>query len=272
MKPKARRAAETFAAERFGLSHRRACQLVQLCRATQQYRAKRKSDELLRKRMRELAEQRRRFGSPRLHIFLRREGLVQNHKRTERLYREEGLSLRLKKRKKKVAMLRIPLPVPQKPNEIWAMDFVSDAFFMGRRFRILTLIDLFSRECLAIEVDTSIGGARVSRVLDRVAEGRTVPAIIMTDNGPEFTGQALDEWAQRRGVKQHFIRPGKPTENAFIESFNGKFRMECLDVNWFTSLQQAREIIEAWRIDFNRVRPHSSLNDLTPEEFAESAA
>lgn len=259
-------------AKNFGLSHRKACRLVNLCRATQQYQAKRKDDTALRTRMRELAEQRRRFGLPRLHIMLKREGLVMNHKRSERIYREEGLSLRLKKRKKRVAMLRVALSVPKRLNEVWAMDFVHDAFFMGRRFRILTVIDHYSRECLAFEVDTSIGGGRVCRVLERIAESRGVPDIIMTDNGPEFTGNAMDEWSHRRGVKQHFIRPGKPTENAFIESFNGRFRDECLNDNWFTSLPQAREIIDVWRTDYNQVRPHSSLNDLTPEEFAQLAA
>lgn len=180
--------------------------------------------------------------------------------------------MRLRKRPKKVAVLRAPLPVPQRPNEIWAMDFVSDALFMGRRFRILTVIDLFSRECLALEVDTSISGRRVGRVLESIAMRRKLPQIILTDNGPEFTSSALDAWADQHGVKQHFIRPGKPMENAFIESFNGRFRDECLNDNWFMSLAEAREIIEAWRIDYNQNRPHSSLNGLTPEEFANQAA
>jgi putative transposase len=253
--------------ESFGLSVRRACNLVDLWRATYCHQRKSADDKAIRQRLKELAEQRRRFGCHRLHVILKREGLVINHKRTERIYREEGLSLRLKKRKKKVAMLRVKLPEPQYINQRWSMDFISDSLCTGRRFRALNIVDDFSRESLVIEVDTSIGGARVVNVLERLAELRGLPEVITTDNGPEFAGKALDEWAYRTGVKLHFIRPGKPIENAYIESFNGKLRDECLNENWFFTLKDAREVIEAWRIDYNEFRPHSSLGDLSPLQY-----
>ena len=254
--------------ERFGLSHRRSCRLVGLWRSTLQYQPRPKGDAVLADRLKELAQQRRRFGSPRLHVLLRREGWKINHKRTERLYREAGLSLRLRRRKRRAAELRVPMLEPERVNQRWSMDFVSDCLWSGRRFRSLTIVDDYTRESPAIEVDTSLGGARVVRVLDHLAEVRGLPEVITVDNGPEFTSQALDEWAYRRGVALNFIRPGKPMENAYVESFNGKFRDECLKENWFSSLQEARQIIEAWRVDYNQVRPHSSLGDLPPEEFA----
>jgi len=221
--------------------------------------------------MRELAGQRKRFGSPRLHIMLKREYLVVNHKRTERIYREEGLALRKKRRRKGAAMVRVTLPAPEKPNEKWSMDFITDSIVTGRRFRALAIIDQYSRECPAIEVDTSLGGRRVVSVLERLAETRGLPDVITIDNGPEFAGRALDEWAYRHGVKLNFIRPGKPIENAFAESFNGRLRDECLNTNWFMNLKHARDIIEDWRIDYNQVRPHSSLNGMTPMEYANVA-
>jgi putative transposase len=221
--------------------------------------------------LRELAEQRKRFGSPRLHILLRREGLVVNHKRTERLYREEGLMLRKKRRRKGAAGARVVIPFPQRTNERWSMDFVTDSIITGRRFRALAIVDDYSRECPAIEVDTSLGGRRVVSVLERLAEVRGLPEVITIDNGPEFAGRVLDEWAYRKGVKLSFIRPGKPMENAYIESFNGRFRDECLNTNWFISLKHAREVIEEWRKDYNEVRPHSSLKGATPREYAETA-
>jgi len=214
-----------------------------------------------------LAQQRRRFGSPRLHTLLRREGLVINHKRTERIYHEEGLALRRKRRRKGAAGNRIITLAPERPNQKWSMDFVTDSIVTGRRFRALAIVDDYSRECPAIEVDTSLGGARVVSLLDRLAETRGLPEIITMDNGPEFASRALDEWAYRRGIKLDFIRPGKPVENAFAESFIGRLRDECLNDNWFVSLKHAREVIESWRKDYNMVRPHSSLGGLPPEEF-----
>ena len=232
------------------------------------YRPKPDNDGALRHRLRELAEQRKRFGSPRLHLLLKREGLVVNHKRTERLYRDEGLALRKKRKRKGAAGARMILPLPQRTNERWSMDFITDSIATGRRFRALTIVDDFSRECPAIEVDTSLGGHRVVAVLERLAETRGLPEVITMDNGPEFAGRALDEWAYRKGVKLNFIRPGKPIENANAESFTGRMRDECLNTNWFLSLGHARNVIEEWRKDYNEVRPHSSLKGVTPRECA----
>lgn len=256
--------------ESLGLSERRACLLVDISSSVYRYQPKPDDDDQVRKRMRELAEQRKRFGSPRLHIMLKREGLVINHKRTERLYREEGLALRKKRRRKGAAGARVVMPPAGRVNERWSMDFVSDSVVTGRRFRALTIVDDFSRECPRIEVDTSLGGRRVAGVLDQLAEARGLPEVITIDNGPEFAGKVLDEWAYRRGVKLNFIRPGKPIENAYVESFNGRLRDECLNTNWFLNLKHAREIIEDWRRDYNEVRPHSSLKGFTPKEYAET--
>jgi len=197
---------------------------------------------------------------------------VINHKRTERIYHEEGLVLRRKRRRKGTAGLRVMMPSPQRPNQRWSMDFVTDSIVTGRRFRALAIVDDYSRECPVIEVDTSLGGARVVRVLERLAETRGLPNVITTDNGPEFTGRALDEWAYRKGVQLNFIRPGKPIENAYAESFIGRLRDECLNENWFMNLKHARDIIEDWRKDYNEVRPHSSLNGMAPMEYAVTAA
>lgn len=242
--------------------------LINISTSVYRYRPKPDNDFSLRQRLRELAGQRKRFGSPRLHLLLKREGLVINHKHTERLYREEGLVLRKKRRRKGAAGARVTMPPPQRPNERWYMDFVTDSIVNGRRFRALAIVDDYSRECPAIEVDTSLGGLRVVNVLERLAETRGLPDVITMDNGPEFTGRHLDAWAYRNNVKLNFIRPGKPIENAFAESFNGRLRDECLNANWFINLKHARETIEEWRIDYNEVRPHSSLKGSTPKEYA----
>lgn len=237
-------------------------------RSTFYYKPTIRADEAsIRKRLKELAEKRRRSGCEKLHAILRREGIVINHKRTERIYREEGLSLRIRRRKKVAAMQRTELPKPSKINERWSMDFVSDSLWSGRRIKLLTIIDNYSRRCHRIEVDTSIGGERVTRVLNEIAQRDGLPESITIDNGPEFIGNALDAWAYERGVTLNFIRPGKPIENAFIESFNGRLRSECLNGHWFTSLDHARKVIEEWRTDYNAERPHGSLNNLTPDEF-----
>jgi len=254
-----------------GLSGRRACLLTGVSPSVYRYEPKSGNDEALRRRIRELAGERKRFGSPRLHLMLKREHLVVNHKRTERIYREEGLALRRKRRRKGAAGARIDMPDPERPNQKWSMDFVTDSIITGRKFRALTIVDDYSRECPAIEVDTSLGGRRVVSVLERLGEIRGLPEVITMDNGPEFAGKALDEWAYRKGVKLSFIRPGKPIENAFAESFNGRLRDECLNTNWFMSLKHAREVIEDWRQDYNEVRPHSSLKGKTPKEYAEVA-
>jgi putative transposase len=243
--------------------------LVSLWRSSFQYRALRKDDDELKRRMRVIAEKRRRFGCPRIQVMLEREGWKVNHKKVERIYKEEGLALRRRKHRKKFAGLRVPLPVASRPNEHWAMDFVQDRLASGRKFRTLTIEDTFSRECPAIEVDTSLGGIRVVRVLDRLAQERGLPESITVDNGTEFDSKAVDEWAFKHGVKIDFIHPGKPNENAYIESFNGRFREECLNEHIFETLDEAREIIEEWRQDYNDERPHSSLENLTPTEFVQ---
>lgn len=266
--PAALRSVVTHLKEGFQLSERRACIIVGLCRSSCRYQAKPNNDAEIRSRLRELAEQRRKFGSPRLHALLLREGRVINHKRTERIYREEGLSLRLKKRRKRISHLRVLMDRPERINQHWSMDFVSDSLYNGRRFRVLTVVDDLSKECPVLEVDHSLTGKRVSRTLDRIALTRGLPEVITVDNGPEFISKALDLWAYDNNVKLRFIQPGKPTQNAYIESFNGKFRDECLNDNVFVSLNSAQKIIEAWRQDYNTERPHSSLKDMTPKEFA----
>ena len=203
--------------------------------------------------------------------MLKRQNLVINHKRTERIYKEEGLALRRKRRRKGAAGVRVVMPAAERPNQMWSMDFITDSLITGRKFRALTIIDNYTRDCPAIEVDTSLGGRRVIEVLERLEATRGLPEVITVDNGPEFAGKALDEWAYRKGVKLNFIRPGKPIENAFAESFNGRLRDECLNTNWFMNLKHAREIIEDWRKDYNEVRPHSSLKGSTPKEYAEAA-
>lgn len=250
------------------LAERRACGLASLSRSTVRYRPRRSGDQELRERLRELAGERRRFGYRRLHVLLRREGHEVNHKRIYRLYREEGLAVRKRRRKRVSGADRAPLAAPTKPDQVWTSDFVHDALYWGRKIRLLTIEDAFTREALAIEVDTSLSGVRVAGVLDRLTEERgAIPDVIVLDNGPELTSRALDQWAYERGVRLHFIDPGKPQQNGFIESFNGKLRDECLNEHWFLSLADARRIIEHWRIDYNRNRPHSSLGNLTPEEF-----
>jgi len=207
-----------------------------------------------------------------LHRILRREGWLINHKKTERIYKEEGLSLRLRKRRRKIASeARVKTPRAVRINEKWCMDFMADSLFNGRRLRMLTVLDEYTRECPVIEVDTSLNGCRVTQVLDRIALSRGLPESITVDNGPEFIGKDMDAWAYQRGTKLHFIRPGKPSDNAFIESFNGTFRNECLNSNWFLNLSDARNIIEKWRDEYNQERPHSSLGGLTPAEFAQKA-
>lgn len=266
--PVARRHVVEYILKTHSLSERRACKLICLDRTSFRYKPVPDKNIEFRIRLRELAEQRRKFGVPRLHIMLRREGHLINHKRTERLYREEGLSLRQKKRKKRISHLRVVMDKPERINQHWSMDFVSDNLYNGRRFRVLTVIDDLSRECPALEADHSLTGKRVTRVLDRVAMLRGFPDAITVDNGPEFISKALDLWAYTNGVKLRFIQPGKPTQNAYIESFNGKFREECLNENVFVSLQNAQKIIETWRLDYNLERPHSSLNGMAPTEFA----
>jgi putative transposase len=265
--PQGKRQAVEVLRER-GLGVTRSCGLVGISRSLYRYRSRRVDCASLRARIEELAAVKRRYGYRRIHILLRREGWPVNRKRTYRLYREAGLAVRRRKRKRIGLVERRPLAKPAAPNLSWSMDFVADCLASGRKLRCLTIVDDFSRESPAIEVDTSITGRRVVAVLERLADLRGLPRSITVDHGPEFEGQVLDAWAYQRGVQLAFIRPGKPVENAYIESFNGKFRDECLNEHWFLTLAHARRVIEAWRIEYNSERPHSSLADCTPEEFA----
>lgn len=262
-----------FIKQGFGLSIRRACELIGLSRTSFGYKPGDQPDEKsIRKRLKELAEKRRRFGCRRLQVLLRREGIVINHKRTERIYKEEGLALHIRRRKKLASVRRVEPVRPERPNQRWSMDFMADNLADGRRLRVLTIVDNYSRKCHRLEVDSSITGQRVVRVLDEIMRTEGLPESITVDNGPEFIGKALDAWAYHRGVTLNFIRPGKPVENAYIESFNGRLRDECLNGHWFMSLEHARKVIEAWRGDYNRERPHSSLGNLTPDEFLKMEA
>lgn len=269
MSPQAKREAVSVLMKERSFGVTRACGLVGISRSLHRYRSRRPECASLRARIEELAAVKRRYGYRRIHILLRREGWQVNRKRTYRLYREAGLAVRRRKRKRIGLVERRPLPKPAAANVSWSMDFVADCLADGRKLRCLTIVDDFSRECLAIEVDTSITGRRVVAVLERLADLRGLPRSITVDHGPEFEGQVLDTWAYAKNVQLAFIRPGKPVENAYIESFNGKFRDECLNEHWFVTMAHARHAIEKWRIEYNCERPHSSLADLTPEEFAQ---
>ncbi len=249
------------------LSQRRACGLIGITRRALRHAAAEDRNRDLRQRLRALAEERRRWGCPMLYQVIRREGFAVNHKRVERLYREEGLSLRRRRRRKRLSHVRVMQERPQAENHTWAVDFVHDSLLDGRRFRILTTLDEWSRESPALEVDISLTGERVTRVLEQLCSVRGAPVVIQSDNGPEFTSQAMDQWAYAHGVRLQFIEPGKPIQNAFIESFNSRLREECLNEHVFVSLDDARRKIEQWRIQYNRERPHSSLGYLPPEEF-----
>jgi len=257
----------------YPVSQRRACSVVGIDRATVRYQPQRKAESAqlaatIEKRLVALAAIRPRFGYRRLGVLLRREGYLVNHKRVYRLYQQSHLALRRKGRKRLAALRRIPRAAPVRANQIWAMDFTQDTLVDGRKFRTLNVVDVYTRECRALEVDTSLAGARVVRVLERLGEAHGLPEQIMLDNGPEFASKVLDAWAYAHQVHLDFIRPGKPTDNGYIESFNGKFRDECLNCHWFTSLADARSLIEAWRCDYNHARPHSALRQLTPADFA----
>ena len=255
------------------MSERRGCWALRFHRSSQRYRGRRDDQAPLRLRIREIAAVRVRYGYPRIHVLLQREGWKVNRKRVYRLYRLEGLSLRRKRPRRHVtAARRQERETAVRPNQQWSMDFVSDALFDGRRIRALTLVDNYTREALTIVVDGGIRGEHVVRAVEQVAAQRGAPQLIRVDNGPEFVSKVLDRWAYGRGVTLDFSRPGKPTDNAFIETFNGRFRDECLDTHWFLSVEDARAKIEAWRQDYNASRPHSALGQLTPQEFAAQTA
>jgi putative transposase len=259
----------TWAIEAKSYSPRRACRLVGLHAKTYRYASRRPDDGALRVRLRELASQRRRFGYRRLWLLLGREGIKVNRKKLYRLYREERLTVRKRGGRKRALGTRAPMAVPQGRNLRWSLDFVADMLVHGRRFRILAVVDDFTRECLGLVADTSLSGLRVARELDRIAEVRgRFPVMVVSDNGTELTSNAILAWQQERHVEWHYIAPGKPMQNGFVESFNGRLRDECLNEHLFANLAQARRIIEEWRIDYNTNRPHTSLNGLTPTEFA----
>ena len=266
MSPKDRRRAVELL-KVHGLSERRACQLASAPRSTVRYQSIKPKDTELRQRIKELADRHRRFGHPRIHILLRREGFGANHKKTHRIYCEERLQVRKRKPKRRTAIARQPMIIPDAVNERWSMDFLHDQLSNGRRIRVLNVIDDYSRQCLASIVDTSISGARVARELDKLIAWHGRPLGIVCDNGTEFTSMAMFDWSKRTGVGLHFIRPGKPNENAFVESFNGRQRDECMNENLFSTLTEARDIIEGWRKHYNQQRPHSALNWLTPDEY-----
>jgi putative transposase len=267
VKPQARKAAVSYTQSQYPVSERRACRLFKLSRTVSRYQTKRVDDPELILRIKDLAERRRRFGYRRLFTLLKCEGIKMNQKKFRRIYRDQKLSLKIRKGKKIRSMPRAPIEPPKACNQRWSMDFVSDQLGpSGRRFRVLTVVDDFTRECVLLYADFSIPGQAVTRSLDSIG---FLPKIFNIDNGSEFTGKTMDQWAHEKGIKLDFIRPGKPNENAFIESFNGKLRDECLNENWFVSLEDVRRTIEEWRIDYNENRPHSSLGDLTPKEFAD---
>jgi putative transposase len=251
------------------LSGRRACWLVGMERKTYRYRSRRPRREDLRCRLRALAEERVRWGYRRLHILLDREGVIANHRMVYRIYREEGLAVRRRKRKR-VSVPRRPMVAPNRVNERWSMDYMSDVLRGGRRIRIFNVVDDRTREILASEVDTSLPARRVIQVLEEVALERGYPERIVCDNGPEFRSQVLDTWAYEHGVAIDFIQPGKPMQNPYVESLNGKMRDECLNIHWFSDLTEARRRIAEWKEDHTHVRPHSSLGDRTPAEAREA--
>ena len=258
--------------ETFGLSERRSCRIVGLSRSVRQYHPTPRNDDAVIERMKALASENRRYGYLRLHAMLRREDLVVNRKRTWRLYAEQGLQVRTKKRRKLPRRDRVPAEAPERPMQRWSLDFVSDQLSDYRRFRVLNVVDDHSRICPGQIVDVSISGARIARFLDELALGVGLPEEIVLDNGPEGTSRAMFEWSERTGVRLRFIEPGKPVQNAFVESFNGKFRDECLNLHWFRSLRHAREEVDRWRSHYNTERPHSALGYLSPKEFLNTIA
>jgi putative transposase len=270
--PAARREAVAHLQVAYEVSERRACTALGADRTSVRYRSHRPDNATARARLRELASVRRRFGYRRLHILLRREGIVMNHKKLRRLYREERLQVRRRGGRKRALGTRATMALPQGPNQRWSLDFLSDAMTDGRRFRILAIVDDFTRECLALIADTSLSGVRTSRELDAVIAIRGCPAMIVSDNGTELTSMAILRWSQDRRIEWHYIAPGKPQQNAFVESFNGRLRDELLNETLFSSLAHAREVLSFWKNDYNTVRPHSGLGNLTPVAYANRSA
>ena len=270
--PAARREAVAHLQVAYEVSERRACSALGADRTSVRYRSRRPDDATARVRLHELASIRRRFGYRRLHILLRREGIVMNHKKLRRLYREERLQVRRRGGRKRALGTRTPMALPQGPNQRWSLDFLSDAMTDGRRVRVLAIVDDFTRECLVLVADTSLPGLRVARELDAVIAIRGRPLMIVSDNGTELTSIAMLRWSQERQIAWHYIAPGKPQQNAFIESFNGRLRDELLNETLFSSLAHAREALSFWKDDYNTIRPHSGLGNLTPAAYAYRSA
>jgi putative transposase len=270
--PAARREAVAHLRVAYEVSERRACSTLGADRASVRYRSLRPDDAVARARLRELASIRRRFGYRRLYILLTREGIIMNHKKLRRLYREERLQVRRRGGRKRALGTRAPMTLPQGPNQRWSLDFLSDAFCDGRRFRILAIVDDYTRECLALVPDTSLPGLRVVRELDAIIALRGRPVMCVSDNGTELTGMAILRWSQETRVGWHYIAPGKPQQNAFIESFNGRLRDELLNETLFASLPHVREALAAWKDDYNTFRPHSALGNLPPAVYAKISA
>ena len=268
VKPAAKREAVEHLRRKFGISLRRGCGLIGIQRSSYYHKGKPPNDGPLREALRDLAAQYRRWGCETLTELLRRDGWTDNHKRIYRVYCEEGLQVKRRKKRKTAKWRGESLEQPGRVNELWAMDFLSDQLADGRRLKVLAVIDVYTRECLALEVDSSLTGERVVRVMCDLAEKRGLPAKIMMDNGPEFTGRAMDRWAFEHGVHLHFIQPGKPMQNGYVEAFNSTLRDQCLNENWFIGLADTREILEAWRRLYNEVKPHSALGRKTPSEYA----
>lgn len=266
--PAAKREAVRHLQALLEVSERRACRVIAADRTSIRYRSRRGDDTELREKLRELAHQRRRFGYRRLHILLRREGVMINRKKTQRIYREEGLAVRRRRSRRRAVGTRAPAPVLALPNQRWSLDFVHDQLASGRRFRVLNVVDDVTRECLAAVPDTSISGRRVVRELTELIAQRGKPGMIVSDNGTELTANAVLAWCGEAQVKWHYTTPGKPTDNAFVESFNGRMRDELLNETLFMSLDHAREKVAAWMDDYNNQRPHSSLGYATPAAFA----
>jgi putative transposase len=266
--PDAKREAVAHACTEHGVSQRRACEVLAVDRSSVRYRSIRADDADLREAMRRVASERRRFGYRRIHVMLQRQGIDMNLKKLRRLYREEKLQVRRRGGRKRALGTRRPMLVPERPNERWSLDFVSDAFTDGRRFRILAVVDDFSRECLALIADTSLSGLRVVRELDAIIALRGRPDTIVSDNGTELTSMAVLRWCQETAVEWHYIAPGKPMQNGFVESFNGRLRDELLNETLFSSLAEARSAITDWKEDYNNHRPHSALGNVPPVEFA----
>src|SRR6478672_4644514 len=270
--PAARREAVAHLRTTFEVSERRACKVLGADRTSVRHRSRQADDAAVRARLRELAAIRRRFGYRRLLVLMRREGLVMNHKKFRRLYREERLQVRRRGGRKRALGTRAPMAIPQGANQRWSLDFLSDAFADGRRFHLLAIVDDFTRECLALVPDTSLPGLRVVRQLNTLIAARGRPAMCVSDNGTELTSMAILRWSQETRVEWHYIAPGKPQQNAFIESFNGRLRDELLNETLFASLSHVREALANWMEDYNTVRPHSALGNLPPAVYAKISA